>query len=113
MDLQTLSDREELVELIALYNKASFYGDVEGYARTFTTDGRYINANHGWVGFGGREAGDAIAAEYRNRTGLQHLCHRHQRPHERDSDGAPAALVRDELLRSPGAHAEDRPQARG
>jgi hypothetical protein len=74
MDLQTLSDREELVELIALYNKASFYCDVDGYARTFTTDGRYINANHGWVGFGGREAGDAIAAEYRNRTGLQHLC---------------------------------------
>jgi len=74
VDLQTLSDREEIVELIALYNKASFYCDVEGYARTFTTDGRYINANHGWVGFGGREAGDAIAAEYRNRTGLQHLC---------------------------------------
>jgi hypothetical protein len=74
MDLQTLSDREEIVELIALYNKASFYCDVDGYARTFTTEGRYINANHGWVGFGGREAGDAIAAEYRNRTGLQHLC---------------------------------------
>jgi SnoaL-like protein len=74
MDLQTLSDREEIVELIALYNKASFYCDVDGYARTFTTDGRYINANHGWVGFGGREAGDAIAAEYHNRTGLQHLC---------------------------------------
>jgi hypothetical protein len=74
MDLQTLSDREEIIELIARYNKASFYCDLEGYARTFTKDGRYINANHGWVGFGGREAADAIAAEYREGTGLQHLC---------------------------------------
>jgi hypothetical protein len=74
MDLQTLSDRAEIIDLISAYNKASFYGDVKGYAATFTHDGRYINANHGWVGFGGAEASDAIAAEYRQRTGLQHLC---------------------------------------
>jgi hypothetical protein len=74
MDLQTLSDRAEIVDLVARYNKASFYCDVEGYAQTFTDDGRYINANHGWVGFGGTEASDAIAAEYHGGTGLQHLC---------------------------------------
>lgn len=74
MDLQTLSDRAEIIDLIARYNKASFYCDVRGYADTFTHDGRYINANHGWVGFGGAEASDAIAAEYRQGTGLQHLC---------------------------------------
>ena len=74
MDLQTLSDRAEIIDLISAYNKASFYCDVKGYADTFTHDGRYINANHGWVGFGGAEASDAIAAEYRQRTGLQHLC---------------------------------------
>jgi len=74
MDLQTLSDREDIVDLISTYNKASFYCDVKGYAETFAPDGRYINANHGWVGFGGAEASDAIAAEYRNGTGLQHLC---------------------------------------
>ena len=74
MDLQTLSDRAEIVDLISKYNKASFYCDVKGYADTFTSDGRYINANHGWVGFGGAEASDAIAAEYRDGTGLQHLC---------------------------------------
>jgi len=74
MDLQTLSDREEIVDLISRYNKASFYCDVKGYADTFSHDGRYINANHGWVGFGGAEASDAIAAEYMNGTGLQHLC---------------------------------------
>ena len=43
MDLQTLSDRAEIIDLISAYNKASFYCD-------------------------------AIAAEYRQRTGLQHLC---------------------------------------
>jgi hypothetical protein len=74
MDLQTLSDRAEIIDLIARYNKASFYCDIEGYAATFTEDGRYINANHGWVGFGGPEAADAIAAEFRAGTGLQHLC---------------------------------------
>ena len=74
MDIQTLSDRAEIIDLISKYNKASFYCDVKGYADTFTVDGRYINANHGWVGFGGPEASDAIAAEYRNGTGLQHLC---------------------------------------
>ena len=74
MDLQTLSDRAEIVDLVSKYNKASFYCDVKGYADTFTDDGRYINANHGWVGFGGPEASDAIAAEYRQGTGLQHLC---------------------------------------
>jgi hypothetical protein len=74
MNLRTLSDRNEIVDLVSLYNKASFYCDVEGYAKTFTPDGRYINANLGWVGFGGREAADAIAAEYRDGTGLQHLC---------------------------------------
>ena len=50
MDLQTLSDREEIIDLISTYNKASFYCDLKGYADTFTHDGRYINANHGWVG---------------------------------------------------------------
>lgn len=74
MDLQTLSDRAEITELIARYNKASFYCDLKAYADTFTQDGRYINANHGWVGFGGSEAADAIAAEYQHGTGLQHLC---------------------------------------
>jgi hypothetical protein len=74
MDLQTLSDRAEIIELVARYNKASFYCDLDGYASTFTEDGRYINANHGWVGFGGREAAQAIAAEYHEGTGLQHLC---------------------------------------
>lgn len=74
MDLQTLSDRAEIIDLISAYNKASFYCDVKGYADTSTHDGRYIDANHGWVGFGGAEASDAIAAEYRKRTGLQHLC---------------------------------------
>jgi hypothetical protein len=74
MDLQTLSDRAEIIDLVSAYNKASFYCDVKGYADTFTHDGRYINANHGWVGFGGAEASDAIAAEYREGTGLQHLC---------------------------------------
>jgi|SRR6516165_6960828 hypothetical protein len=74
MDLQTLSDRAEIIDLISAYNKASFYCDVKGYAETFTHDGRYINANHGWVGFGGAEASDAIAAEYREGAGLQHLC---------------------------------------
>jgi hypothetical protein len=49
MDLQTLSDRAEIIDLISAYNKASFYCDVKGYADTFTHDGRYINANHGWV----------------------------------------------------------------
>jgi SnoaL-like domain len=74
MNLQTLLDREEIIDLISTYNKASFYCDLKGYADTFTPDGRYINANHGWVGFGGAEASDAIAAEYRGGTGLQHLC---------------------------------------
>lgn len=74
MDIQTLSDHTEIIDLIARYNKASFYCDLKGYAETFTEDGRYINANHGWVGFGGKEAADAIAAEYRHGTGLQHLC---------------------------------------
>jgi hypothetical protein len=74
MDLQTLCDRAEIIDLIARYNKASFYCDLNAYADTFTEDGRYINANHGWVGFGGVEAADAIAAEYRAGTGLQHLC---------------------------------------
>jgi|HubBroStandDraft_2_1064218.scaffolds.fasta_scaffold311625_1 hypothetical protein len=74
MDHQALSDRAEIVDLVSKYNKASFYCDVKGYADTFTDDGRYINANHGWVGFGGPEASDAIAAEYRQGTGLQHLC---------------------------------------
>ena len=74
MNLQTLLDREEIIDLISTYNKASFYCDLKGYADTFTPDGRYINANHGWVGFGGTEASDAIAAEYRSGTGLQHLC---------------------------------------
>lgn len=69
-----LSDRAEIIELVARYNKASFYCDLQGYADTFTDDGRYINANHGWVGFGGAEASDAIAAEYHEGTGLQHLC---------------------------------------
>ena len=47
MDLQTLSDRAEIIDLISAYNKASFYCDVKGYADTFTHDRRYINANHG------------------------------------------------------------------
>jgi len=55
MNLQTLLDREEIIDLISTYNKASFYCDLKGYADTFTPDGRYINANHGWVGFGGAE----------------------------------------------------------
>jgi hypothetical protein len=39
MDLQTLSDRAEIIDLISKYNKASFYCDVKGYADTFTSDG--------------------------------------------------------------------------
>ena len=49
MNLQTLLDREEIIDLISTYNKASFYCDLKGYADTFTPDGRYINANHGWA----------------------------------------------------------------
>ena len=74
MDIQSLSDRAEIIELVAEYNRASFYCDVEDYAKTFTDDGRYLNANLGWVGFGGAAAADAIAAEYHGGTGLQHLC---------------------------------------
>jgi hypothetical protein len=74
MDLQTLSDRAEIIDLVSEYNRASFYCDVDAYARTFTDDGRYLNANLGWVGFGGASAADAIAAEYHDGTGLQHLC---------------------------------------
>ena len=47
MDLQTLSDRAEIIDLISKYNKASFYCDVKGYADALISDGRYINANHG------------------------------------------------------------------
>jgi hypothetical protein len=94
MDLQTVSDRAEIVDLISKYNKASFYCDVKGYADTFTDDGRYINANHGWVGFGGPEASDAIAAEYRNGTGLQHLC----LDYLIDFVGQDKALVRHHML---------------
>jgi len=74
MDVQSLSDRAEITELVAEYNRASFYCDVAAYAATFTQDGRYLNANLGWVGFGGAAAADAIAAEYHDGTGLQHLC---------------------------------------
>jgi hypothetical protein len=94
MDVQMLSDREEIIDLISKYNKASFYCDLEGYARTFTPDGRYINANHGWVGFGGKEAADAIYAEYRDRTGLQHLC----LDYLIDFVGRDLALVRHHML---------------
>jgi hypothetical protein len=68
VDLQPLADRAEIIELIARYNKASFYCDLKGYDDTFSQDGRYINANHGWVGFGGPEAAPAIEAEYRIST---------------------------------------------
>jgi hypothetical protein len=74
MDVQSLSDRAEIIELVAEYNRASFDCDVDAYAKTFTHDGRYLNANLGWVGFGGPAAADAIAAEYHDGTGLQHLC---------------------------------------
>jgi hypothetical protein len=74
MDVQTLSDRTEIIELVSEYNRASFYCDVDAYAATFSEDGRYLNANLGWVGFGGASAADAIAAEYHHGTGLQHLC---------------------------------------
>src|SRR5260370_40299630 len=102
MDLQTLSDRAEIIDLISQYNRASFYGDVAGYADTFTHDGRYINANHGWVGFGCPEASDAIPAEYRNGTGLQHLC----LDYVIDLVGPDKALVRHHMLmfRPEGAH---------
>jgi len=50
MDLQTLSDRAEIIDLISAYNKASFYCDVKGYADTFTHDGRYQRKPRlGWV----------------------------------------------------------------
>jgi SnoaL-like domain len=74
MDVQSLSDRAEIIELVAEYNRASFYCDVDAYANTFSHDGRYLNANLGWIGFGGGAAADAIAAEYHDGTGLQHLC---------------------------------------
>ena len=38
MNLQTLLDREEIIDLISTYNKASFYCDLKGYADTFTPE---------------------------------------------------------------------------
>ena len=68
MDLQTLSDREDIVDLISRSNKASFYCDVKGYADTFSLDGRYINANHGWVASYGLEMAGGFQKAFRLST---------------------------------------------
>jgi hypothetical protein len=73
LDTQTLHDRDEIVELVSEYNRAAFYCDVEAYASTFADDGRYVNANLGWFGFGGAQAAQSVAAEYQDGAGLQHL----------------------------------------
>jgi hypothetical protein len=73
LDAQILHHRDEIVELVSEYNRAAFYCDVEAYASTFANDGRYINANLGWFGFGGAQAAQSVAAEYQDGAGLQHL----------------------------------------
>jgi hypothetical protein len=73
VDAKTLSDRDEIIDLVTEYNRAAFYCDVDAYAATFADDGRYINANLGWFGFGGAQAAQSVAAEYQDGIGLQHL----------------------------------------
>ena len=53
--VQRLQDRAEIIELVAQYCRAFFEHDAEAYAATSTLDGRYLNANQGWVAFGREE----------------------------------------------------------
>jgi hypothetical protein len=63
MDLQTLSDRAEIIDLISAYNKASFYCDVKGY-RTV------VRTSDGWrffeiISFFDRKMSDALVTNLR------------------------------------------------
>jgi hypothetical protein len=54
-DVRRLGDRLDIIELFAEYCRAFFYFDAVAYAGTAMEDGRYMNANQGWVAFGRTE----------------------------------------------------------
>ncbi|MEV6654438.1 nuclear transport factor 2 family protein [Streptomyces sp. NPDC051219] len=55
MNTREMQDRLEIMELLAVYNRACVEVDSEAFADCFIPDGRYIGVNAGWIANGREE----------------------------------------------------------